>query len=169
MKDLNKIALECMAELDALKIPYVKPSKITVNTRAKSRWGQCRRVSKTEFTINISERILRDGVSDAATKNTVIHELLHTVDGCQNHGPKWQSLAAKVNRAYPKYNIQTTTSHAEKGIEPDPVVYKYIVECEDCGNKRGYERRGKVVMYPERFRCGACNGKLKVRSNICGA
>lgn len=163
MKNLQAIARVCMEELDAIGIPYVKPREITVNTRAKSRWGQCRRVSKTEFTINISERILRDEVSDAATKNTVIHELLHTVDGCQNHGPKWKSLAAKVNRAYPKYNIQTSTSAQEKGIAPEPVVYKYIVECVDCRNKRGYERRGKVVMHPERFRCGACNGKLFVK------
>ena len=164
MKDLNKIALECMAELDALNIPYVKPSKITVNTRAKSRWGQCRRVSKTEFTINISERILRDDVSDAATKNTVIHELLHTIEGCQNHGPKWKRYANQVNRSYPKYNIQTTTSEAEKGIAPEPVVYKYMVECLACKHKRGYTRRSKVTMHPELFRCGSCNGQLKVHS-----
>ena len=165
MKNLQAIACACMEELDAIGIPYVKPREITVNTRAKSRWGQCRRVSKTEFTINISERILRDEVSDAATKNTVIHELLHTVDGCQNHGPKWKSLAAKVNRAYPKYNIQTSTSAQEKGIEPviEYVNYKYKVGCETCGTFKLYTRKGKVVSNVAHYQCGRCGGKLYVK------
>ena len=42
MKDLKKLANECMAELDAIGIQYGNVISWEVNTRAKNRWGQCR-------------------------------------------------------------------------------------------------------------------------------
>lgn len=163
MKNLQIIARECMKELDAIGIAYTKPAAFTVNTRAQSRWGQCRKRNGT-FTINISSRLLQDDVSDTATKDTVIHELLHTVDGCQNHGTKWKSLALKVNRAYPKYNIKTSTTMEEKGIKDflESGAYKYKVVCKRCNTAALYMRRTNAVTHPERFCCGTCEGQLRV-------
>ena len=42
MKDLKKLANECMAELDAIGVQYGNVISWEVNTRAKNRWGQCR-------------------------------------------------------------------------------------------------------------------------------
>ena len=42
MKDLKKLANQCMAELDAIGVQYGNVVLWEVNTRAKNRWGQCR-------------------------------------------------------------------------------------------------------------------------------
>lgn len=164
MKNLQKLAQDCMKELDALGIPYAVPTEFVVNTRAKSRWGQCRRSPYGDFSINISVRLLQDDVSDAAAKDTIIHELLHTVKGCLNHGPAWKRYADQVNRAYPQYHIKTSASSSEKGIAETavPVAYKYKLGCDFCGTYKLYSRKTKAITYPHRFRCGRCNGRLYV-------
>lgn len=135
MKNLLKLAQECKEELDAIGIEYRTVRKWTVNTRAKCRWGQCRPVSPGIFDINISSRLLDDQVTDNAVKNTIIHELLHTVEDCLKHTGKWKTLAAKVNRAYPQYHIQRVTSAEEKGVEKIASTYQinYKITCTNCG------------------------------------
>ena len=39
MKDLKKLANQCMAELDAIGVQYGNVISWEVNTRAKNRWG----------------------------------------------------------------------------------------------------------------------------------
>lgn len=44
MKDLQMIANECIRDLNAIGIyPHCKAKDFSVNTRAKSRWGQCKK------------------------------------------------------------------------------------------------------------------------------
>lgn len=88
MKDLEKLVEECKKDLDEIGIPYRTVRNWLINTRAKCRWGQCRRVSTDIFDISISHRLLQDDVLDVAAKTTIIHELLHTVDGCSGHKGK---------------------------------------------------------------------------------
>ena len=86
MKDLLKLAAECMAQLNALGIDCGKVT-FTVNTRAKKRWGQCRVVGAGSYEISISERLLHDDVDDMAAKNTIMHELAHAADRVQERSP----------------------------------------------------------------------------------
>lgn len=123
MKDLWKLVRECKEELDALGIEYRTVRNWTVNTRSQRRWGQCKVVSSDVFDINISVRLLADQVSDTAAKDTIIHELLHTVEGCLKHTGKWKALAEKVNRAYPQYHIKRATTEEEKGFEKTARTY----------------------------------------------
>ena len=39
-KRLDEMFNECIDEMDAIDIPYGKITEVTVNYRAKSRWGQ---------------------------------------------------------------------------------------------------------------------------------
>ena len=125
MKDLLKLVRECKEELDAIGIEYRTVRNWTVNTRSKRRWGQCKVVSSDVFDINISVRLLADQVSDTAAKDTIIHELLHTVEGCLKHTGKWKALAEKVNRAYPQYHIKRATTEEEKGFEKTARTVSY--------------------------------------------
>lgn len=93
MKDFNLLVNECIAELDSIGIVCGKIRNIEINTRAKCRWGLCRTVKSGVFDIEISSRLLEDNVEDIVTKNTIIHELLHTVRGCHGHTGKWKVLA----------------------------------------------------------------------------
>lgn len=158
MRDLNKIAAECMAELDALQIPYREVENFVVNSRAKSRWGRCQTSASGKFIISISDRLLMEDASMNGLKNTIIHELLHTCAGCMNHKAKWKFYADKVNRAY-GYDIKRTSTADEKGVKEvvrkRKINHKYV--CEKCGQVVTRERdRG----FEKTHRCGKCYGNF---------
>ena len=109
----------------------------------------------------LSQNGTDDGQRQAA-KNTILHELLHTVKGCKGHKGQWKELAAKVNRRLPQYTIKRTTSEEEKGFERTVRVRtnRYTVKCSKCGREYHREKESKVIQHPEKYRCGACNSPL---------
>ena len=117
MKNFEQLIKECLSDLESIGIKIGKVTKYSINTRAKSRWGQCKQVGNGIFEINISQQLLQDNISDQAAKDTILHEMLHTIDGCMGHKGKWKELAQKVNKELPQYTIKRVTSSAEKGIE----------------------------------------------------
>lgn len=169
MKNLNHHVEICKGKLDRAGIRYGVILSVTPNSRAKKRWGSVRPSkhpidqSRGGYEISINTRLLQDDVSDSALEETILHELIHTCPGCMNHGPNWQSVAAKVNRIY-GYHISRTTSSKDKGI-PDydhelEYRYKYALVCKKCGNETRYNRMSKTVRDYKNYRCGACGGEL---------
>ena len=160
MRDINIVVRNCCKKLDAIGIQYGKIMSVTVNSRAKKRWGQCKRVNGY-YEINISSRLMTEDVELVHLETTVIHEILHTCEGCMNHGQTWKNLADKVNRAY-GYNIKRTTSAEEKGI--DSVVerkIKYKFACTGCNGIVTRQRASDFTKYPWRYRCSACGHGFK--------
>lgn len=163
MKDLMEIASECMVMLDDLGIEYGNVVDWSVNTRAKNRWGQCRKLPNGNFTINISSRLLEDDISFDSVADTVLHELIHTVDGCFNHGEQWQRIAHKVNVVY-GYNIKRCSTADEKGVEeiysaPKPIKHQFRCVC--CGKVYSRTRDSKFTKNYENYRCGVCGGEFE--------
>lgn len=164
MRNLNIVAKECMKMLDDIGIKYGNVTEFKVNTRSR-RWGQCKCVPGG-YSINISIALLDERNDINGLKNTIIHELLHTCDGCMNHGPKWKAVASKVNDAY-GYNIKRCSAASEKGVEKDTrpkhkvIEYKYEIRCEDCGHIYKRSKMSKVIQHPELYLCSHCHGKLK--------
>lgn len=165
MKDLQKLFNECKKELDDIGIKYGNIVKLEVNYRFKKTWGQCSYVNKNEnkFKIEIAAKLLQDDIDDISTKNTIIHELLHSCKDCMNHGNEWKRLANIVNKKYPQYNIKRTTSNKSKGIEYEDKDFNYILECKKCGNKLYFSKMCKRIIYAENgylihLNCG---GKFK--------
>lgn len=163
MKDLIKLAHECEADLRSIGVQPGVVTHWSVNTRAQKRWGQCKKVSIGHFAINVSAKLLADDVDDQATKNTIMHELIHTVSGCHGHTGSWKEIAEKVNRRLPQYMIKRTTSSAEKGIDEtsNERTNRYAVRCVHCGHEYTREKMTKVIKYPESYRCSRCNGRLE--------
>lgn len=149
-------------------IPYGNILKIEPNTRAKRRWGQCKKVPGG-FEINISTRLLVDDVDEKSLMDTVLHEVLHTCPNCMNHGKTWKEYARRLNKKF-GYDIKRCTSSEEKGIEPTSREqdYKYIVKCENCNLKYYYLRRGEVIRQIQanpnhhRCSCGRCRSNKLV-------
>lgn len=123
----------------------LKPSK------AKSYFGACLR-KNDEYTIKISEIAFQLGEKEVI--NTLIHELLHTVEGCFNHGYKWQNYAYKINRLY---NLNIARTSSGEGLQID---YKYEIQCQECKNIIGRHKKSKVIEQPENYRC-KCGGDFK--------
>ena len=161
MKDILKLAAECQADLASIGIPYGRVKRWVINTRAKARWGLCKKLPDGGFEIEIAEALLQNDVDDIAVKNTMLHELLHTCLGCLKHTGRWKQYADKVNRLLPMYNIKRTTSAEEKGVavkrkEPE---YRYILKCYDCNKEIRRQKKSAVIEHPEHYRC-TCGGKL---------
>ena len=79
-----EIVKECIGE-DKLNRIY-RP--ITINTRAKTRWGRCTKGSYG-YTIEISDRILSSTVPKNEVMSVLIHEILHIV---------WMAFSSSRNR-----------------------------------------------------------------------
>lgn len=165
MKDLQKLADECKAQLDAIGIKYGKVTFV-INTRAKKRWGLCRVVGHDTYEISIAERLLQDEVDDNAVKTTIIHELAHAADGCRNgHKGRWLLLVAEIMKRYPEYDIKRCTSLKEKGFNEEytPVKrlsYSYFYRCLGCGAEAKYKKATKFTKNPNAYICIKCSGKF---------
>lgn len=131
---------------------------VTVNTRAKTRFGQCRKVpyGKYDYQININALLL--GADKKKAMNTMVHEILHTVKGCMNHGALWKSHANTMNNKF-GYDISRTSSYEKVGIERPK--YKYIVKCKSCGIEIGRQKKSKLITQISRYKC-RCGGKLEL-------
>lgn len=153
----------CKSDLDSLGIKYGRVSNWTVNTRAKCRLGQCRKIAAGLFDINISEALLKEDVDDQITLNTIMHELLHTVPGCFTHKGKWKLYADYVNKKLTQYTIKRVSKESEVNITIDrkQPVYKYILRCTKCGQEVKRKKETKVITYYKRYRCGNCGGRLE--------
>lgn len=158
MKDLNKLASECIADLTAAKMRLQTVRNWKVGTSRKNLWGLCETVAPGVFDISISETLLQDDVDDQAVKNTIAHELLHTVDGCMNHGRYWHKLAGLVNQRCPGYNVKGRTSAEDKGIQ---IQYKYLLRCTGCGATAGRHKKSRFVEHFDRYICSKCGGKFE--------
>ena len=165
--ELNSIFKECQQDLRNIDIPIsrnINPN-LGVNGRALSRWGKCTKevsaVTVTHrYTIEVSKRLATHDTLPGL-KETIYHELLHTVEGCMNHGQKWKSYAKRVYRML-GVEITTKSSAASKGITDEQLeaTFKYAVQCQSCGNTVRKNRMANVIKYPDWFLC-KCGGKLK--------
>ncbi|MDO4620156.1 MAG: SprT-like domain-containing protein [Lachnospiraceae bacterium] len=113
---LQTILEECMAQLDELGVPYGKVTEIAVNSRARRRWGQCRKV-QDGWKIAISDRLLVPE-AESGLRDTVMHELIHTCPMCTNHGAMWKHFAEAVNQVY-GYHIRRTASSTDMGLQEE--------------------------------------------------
>ena len=170
MRNLEQYGKQCIENLNAIGIYPNDISEFRINTRAKKRWGQACKKSGV-YSININVLLLQDDCPERALLETLYHELLHCVDGCMNHGEKWQELAELVNDCY-MVNITRASSDEEKlGVEYASEVREvkqqslkiFAVQCVDCGNKctRHGMRSPQWYAHPERYQCRKCGGKLK--------
>ena len=156
----------CIRDLEIIGIQPGNITKFIVNTRAKSRWGQCRKLPNRTFEININSDLLRDDIPIDGLKSTLYHEILHTCDGCMNHGEKWTALAAKVTRYY-GVKVTRTDSAFDKGFTEEQAneykerKVKYRFVCAGCGQKINKIRSCDFVKHPERYQCGICHNKFE--------
>lgn len=157
MRDLQQYISICQYELASIGIQCGAIEEIKVNTRAKRKFGLCQK-SNNGYIIEISYILLYEQNPELALKNTIIHELLHTCEGCFNHGVQWQVLADKVNKHF-GYHIQRIDSDDDIGIVYNPCKYKYVLKCKKCGSEFKRMKRSNFVAHPEYYRCD-CGGKI---------
>lgn len=156
-QELDALLAELSAQLRELGLPLGKhiAPQVEVNTRAQRRLGCCV-CREGRFTIQVSARLLEDA---PLLRATLLHELLHTCYGCQNHGKRWKAYAQRVGEAL---GVEITRTVPLEGpaqpLRQEPV--KYLLQCQSCGRLIPRRRLSKAVKYPSRYRC-PCGGKLR--------
>lgn len=158
MKDLQKYVAECEADLKSIGIKQGVVKEWVVNTRVSSWLGQCKKLKDGTFRISIIESLLFDDVNDRELKNTIMHELLHTVEGSMKHTGRWLLNAQSVNKRLPQYRIERVSDFPQS--KQNAEKYPYAVKCVNCGKIYYRTKMTSIISNPERYSCGACHGKL---------
>ena len=175
-RKLQTVFTECIDEMNAIEIPFGRITEVTVNYRAKNRWGQCCRkfdVYGFVYTININCDLCHPEASERGLKETIIHEILHTCPDCMCHTGEWKRFADLVNDCY-GYNVKRANTSEDKGMDAfyeqhaelakrHKPMYKYTIRCKNCGKIVGKKQKAcKITRYPQCYRCASCYGNLEV-------
>lgn len=157
--DLDNLLAKAIEEV---KEQGIKPGNIDPTlyvSNAAKEFGRCTR-NATNFEIRISKYIMNNTEEDLM--QTLVHEVLHSVAGCMNHGAQWKKVADIMNKAK-GYDISRLTSISAANLtsEHQAVLTKYVVVCVDCRNELYRQRKSKLINYPELYTCGACGGELE--------
>lgn len=127
-------------------------------TESSRNYGTCQRVMMGCYEITITDLGLHGDVM-----STIVHELIHTVDGCMNHGSKFQSIAKELSRVY-NLDLGTHASKKEMAMTREYRISKarYVIKCSNpkCSCLILRERAVGVVKHPERYTCATCGGKM---------
>ena len=178
MRDLQRYAKECIKDMEAIGIKVPEIEKFVVNSRAKSRFGQCGYNTKTKkYRIEICSDLLDEECNVMALRETIFHELIHTLPNCMNHGKEFKKYAEKINKAYLTNITRCSTSeekygavYAKKVAERNKSTKKtkprsqYELWCENCNKIRAsgwYKITPKWYKNPENYHCGVCGGNLE--------
>ena len=132
-----------------------KISRVWFSDKSFSRFGSCRRLMNGYFAIEITDLGLHGDI-----RSTIVHELIHTVEGCYNHGPKFQEIARFLSSAY-NIELGTRASKNEMALSEEYRIAKakYVIKCKKCGQIITRQRATRLVKLPMTYSCG-CGGDL---------
>ena len=154
-------------------LSFVPPTfvKITIS-KARGYWAQIKHVSGNYYELRVSDvfnEITDEHLFHKRLLSCMIHELIHTIPRCWNHGAVFKKIANLVNRYYPEFDVQTGTEGSAFGIAEEVRPYKYIVRCENCGSESKYYRKPKIWQYLNKknspYTCCKC-GRSKFTGTI---
>ncbi len=185
---LNKLFCECINDFNSIGIDVLNNKKygkinISISKRNNKRYGCCKqekpdknfktiikkgtkriiRYEKFELhNIEISPWVMQ--LEDDIIKNTIIHELIHCLPYCNNHGEIFKKYAKIFNEKF-VYDI-SRVGNKKKDFEKSNIEfnenenYKYKIICKKCGQEFFRQRLNKDFL--RKYRCGKCGGKFSI-------
>jgi len=185
---LIQLYTQCIEELTSIGIDMkskelIGSIDVKVTKRASKRYGCCKQenpdpkyriikkggrqsiIKYEKFEnhhIEISNWLMQ--LNDDIIKNTIIHELIHCIPFCNNHGSEFKKYANYINQKL-GYHI-TTRGNIEEDYKASQLDYneennyKYKIVCKSCGQIIYRKRLNPNLM--KRYRCGKCRGRLEL-------
>lgn len=185
---LQKLFNECVNELNKIGIDILNEKqygtiKISISKRNNKRYGCCKQeepekkyktISKigrrtiiryekfNKHHIEISPWVM--DLEKNIIKNTIMHELIHCLPYCNNHGKEFKKYANILNSNY-GYEI-SRVGNKKKDFEKSNIEftekenYNYKIICKDC--KQEFFRIRLIKNFTRKYRCGQCGGKFEV-------
>lgn len=185
---LNKLFSECVMELkeigiDILDVKQYGKIEISISRRNTKRYGCCkqekpdnnyrtisrigrRKVVKYEkfgiHKIEVSKWIME--LDEDIIKNTIMHELIHCMPYCNNHGAVFKKYAKIINDSL-GYDI-SRVGYKKKDFEKSDKEYnenknyKYKIICKGC--KQEFYRQRLKNNFTRKYRCAKCGGRFEI-------
>lgn len=185
---LERLYNECLQELNSIGIDMSLKEygviSIRIAKRNNKRYGCCKqeepdRKYKTvkkigryrcvryerfnKHTIEVSKWVM--DLEDNIIKNTIMHELIHCMPFCNNHGDMFKKYARFINKrlGYDISRLGNKKDDYEKSnLEYEEKGFKYTIMCTSCGKVIHRNRLTKDFF--RKYRC-LCNGKLQLLEN----
>ena len=183
MENLQDLYYECIDELNSIGINFdnIGEIDIKISKRNNKRYGCCKQEEPDILTKNIVKigrrRIIQYDkfnkhhieispwvmeLDNKIIKNTIIHEIIHCFPFCNNHGSEFKKYANYINKRL-GYNISRLGNKEEDFRKSnlqfvDKKVYKYKIECQNCGQTFYRIRYNKN--FTRKYRCGKCKRKI---------
>lgn len=185
---LNKLYLECIDELNKIGIDISNKKIygeicISISKRNNKRYGCCKQedpnknyktVTKlgrrkiiryekfNKHHIEISKWVME--LEDTIIKNTIMHELIHCIPYCNNHGVEFKKYANLINTNY-HYDVSRVgnkkADFEKSNIEYNEIThYNYKITCRNCGQEFFRQRLSKN--FKRKYRCGKCGNAFEV-------
>ena len=172
---LEKLYNECVEELKriGIQIEEMGATQVTISKRATKRYGCCKQEEpdkRTKYrengiikygkfnkhTIEISSWVME--LNEDIIKNTIMHEIIHCMPYCNNHGEQFKKYAKYINKML-GYNISRVGNRQEdckrSNIDyQEKTKSKYKIECKTCGQIFYRQRIAKG--FTRKYRCGKC-------------
>ena len=96
-------------------------------------------------------------------KNTIMHELIHCLPFCNNHGSEFKKYANLLNNSY-GYDI-SRVGDKRQDFEKSNVEfiennnYKYKIICKGCNQEFFRKRLNRY--FTRKYRCAKCGGRFE--------
>lgn len=179
---LEKLYKECLEELKSINIinfDEIGEIDISFAKRKTKRYGCCKQEDPDKSTAYREKRIIHYrkynkhhieiskwlmDLNDDIIKNTIIHEIIHCLPDCNNHGKEFKKYSKLINEKL-GYNI-TRLGNKKEDYEKSNLKFdenpkiKYVIVCENCGLI--YYRQRMTKNFTKKYRCGKCKGKLRI-------
>ena len=148
---------------------YKSPIFVKIRiTNAHYYWMQIGKLllENNRWTLKISREFENYTDDERASKRmleSMIHELIHTLPDCMNHGYDFLYAANLFMKRYPEYEITVKSGGGEGYVAPRKEIhYKYIITCPKCGKTYKYQRKTDAVRYPFLYHCTCGCNSLEV-------
>ena len=162
---LNRMLSECEDICAAAGVVTGHVRSITVNPKINYAWGRCIIYNTGACRIEINRKLMRRTVPETSLRDTILHELCHTVENGRGHKNGWRLAAEKIRQSCGISLSTTGTADELQVFESDHEKAKYVFKCCGCGQIVKKNRRTRFVDHPEFFKCGICGGKFEKITN----
>jgi predicted SprT family Zn-dependent metalloprotease len=163
MHNLKKVTDDCIRECQECGIVLGKIADISIDDKPKRYWGLCRYSAPEKlYYIIINPVLLEDKTPIKFLKETILHELCHTIKGGMAHTGAWKTAVEKLNRKF-GYNIKRVNTNEDKGVDNEDMQNraKYVFQCKDCGSLIYRFKASNFTKNYDCYVCGKCGGKFK--------
>jgi hypothetical protein len=107
--EMRTMLSEAIKNFKALGYNVGAITDFKVSYRYSRAWAKCTRRLGNTYTITVSHRLF--SANKKSVRDTIHHEVIHTIPGCFNHGPNFKAAAALCNKKF-KTKIERCTTEA---------------------------------------------------------